>query len=190
VSKGSPTLFSTVIPPSFDRPEIEVRTSARRKKTGAAHWSGDNIVVVLPERVRGKERQRLIDELVNQLLNQRPHAVSGDAALEERAVVLADLYVDGVRPARVTWSAAQTRVWATCAPATREIRLSTSLRPCPEWVVDAVLVHELAHLIEADHTAAFWDIARRHPRQDESETFLAGYALGMGRRVSSADVGD
>ena len=54
--------------------------------------------------------------------------------------------------------------------------------------MDAVLVHELAHLIEADHTADFWEIARRHPRQDESETFLAGYALGMGRRVSSDDV--
>ena len=66
--------------------------------------------------------------------------------------------------------------------------MSSRLRQCPDWVIDAVLVHELAHLLEADHSAAFYEIANRHPRQDESALFLEGFALGLGLKVEDADV--
>ena len=48
-----------------------------------------------------------------------------------------------------------------------------------------MLVHELAHLHEADHSAAFHELADRHPRQEESAIFLDGYALGLGLAVES-----
>lgn len=175
-------------PPRFDRPEVEVRASTRRKKTGAAHWSGSRIVVQIPARLRGRERRVFVDELVERLLVQRPLAAGSDATLEERAGVLAEVYVDGVRPASVRWVTNQGGRWASCTPSTREIRVSSRLRQCPDWVIDAVLVHELAHLIEADHSAAFYEIANRHPRQGESALFLEGFALGLGLKVEDADV--
>ena len=46
----------TIEPPRFDRPEVEIRASSRRKKTGTAHWSGSRIVVQIPARIRGRER--------------------------------------------------------------------------------------------------------------------------------------
>jgi predicted metal-dependent hydrolase len=78
--------------------------------------------------------------------------------------------------------------WASCSPASREIRVSNRLRQCPEWVIDAVLVHELAHLQEADHSPLFYDIADRHPRQADSALFLEGYALGLGLHIEDGDV--
>ncbi|MBU6515030.1 MAG: M48 family metallopeptidase [Acidobacteriota bacterium] len=177
-----------VEPPRFDRPEVEVRASTKRKKTGAAHWSGSRIVVQIPARLKGKERSRFVDELVERLMSQRPQHTSGDASLEERARVLAELYVDGVEAASVRWVTNQRRRWASCSPASREIRVSSRLRQCPEWVIDAVLVHELAHLIEADHSPAFYELANRHPRQRECEMFLDGYALGLGLRIEDVDV--
>jgi hypothetical protein len=178
----------TVEPPRFDRPEVEVRASAKRKKTGTAHWSGSRIVVQIPARLRGRERARFVDELVERLLTQRPQNAAGDASLEERARVLAELYLDGVEAASVRWVANQRRRWASCSPASREIRVSSRLRQCPEWVIDAVLVHELAHLIEADHSAAFYDLANRHARQAECALFLDGFALGLGLRIEDTDV--
>ena len=175
-------------PPRFDRPEVEIRASSRRKKTGTAHWSGSRIVVQIPARLRGRERVAFVDDLVVRLLTQRPQSSAGDATLEERAVVLAELYNDGVLPSSVRWVNNQQARWASCSPASREIRVSSRLRQCPEWVIDAVLVHELAHLQEADHSTQFYAIADRHPRQVDSALFLEGYALGLGLRIEESDV--
>jgi predicted metal-dependent hydrolase len=171
----------SVEPPRFDRPEVEVRASAKRKKTGTAHWSGSRIVVQIPARLKGKERRGFVDELVERLMAQRPQNAAGDASLEERARVLSELYLDDVRAASVRWVANQRRRWASCSPASREIRVSSRLRQCPEWVIDAVLVHEL-------HSPAFYDLANRHPRQKDCELFLDGFALGLGLRIEDVDV--
>ncbi len=178
----------TIEPPRFDRPEVEIRASSRRKKTGTAHWSGSRIVVQIPARIRGRERAVFVDDLVVRLLTQRPQNAAGDASLEERAKVLAELYNDGVEPNSVRWVTNQQARWASCSPASREIRVSSRLRQCPEWLIDAVLVHELAHLQEADHSARFNEIADRHPRQADSALFLEGYALGLGLRIEEGDV--
>jgi len=190
MAKGAPSGKTEVViePPRFDRPEVEIRASSRRKKTGTAHWSGSRIVVQIPARLKGRERRAFVDDLVARLVNQRPQNTAGDASLEGRAAVLAELYNDGVTAASVRWVSNQRTRWASCSPATREIRVSSRLRQCPEWVIDAVLVHELAHLQEADHSTAFYEIAHRHPRQAESALFLDGFALGLGLRIEEGDV--
>jgi len=178
----------TIEAPRFDRPEVEIRASTRRKKTGTAHWSGSRIIVQIPARIKGRERAAFVDDLVERLMTQRPQNATGDASLEERARALAALYNDGVEPSSVRWVKNQRARWASCSPASREIRVSNRLRQCPEWVIDAVLVHELAHLQEADHSPRFNEIADRHPRQGESALFLEGYALGLGLRIEEGDV--
>ncbi len=190
MAKSSKTGDTTVLiePPRFDRPEVEIQSSARRKKTGTAHWSGSRIIVQIPANVRGKDRTMFVDELVERLLTQRPQVAAGDGMLEERARLLAAQYNDGVEPVSVRWVTNQQARWASCSPGTKEIRVSSRLRQCPEWVIDAVLVHELAHLQVADHSPAFYEIANRHPRQDDSELYLEGYALGLGLRIEEADV--
>jgi predicted metal-dependent hydrolase len=187
-SSSTPETQVTIEPPQFDRPEVEIRASSKRKKTGTAHWSGSRIVVQIPARVRGRERRAFVDELVERLLTQRPQNAAGDLALEERARTLAERYNDAVMPASVRWVNNQQARCASCSPASREIRVSSRLRQCPEWVIDAVLVHELAHLQEADHSVKFYEIANRHPRQNDSELYLDGYALGLGLRIEEGDV--
>jgi predicted metal-dependent hydrolase len=187
-SSSTPETQVTIEPPQFDRPEVEIRASSKRKKTGTAHWSGSRIVVQIPARVRGRERRAFVDELVERLLTQRPQNAAGDLALEERARTLAERYNDAVMPASVRWVNNQQARWASCSPASREIRVSSRLRQCPEWVIDAVLVHELAHLQEADHSVKFYEIANRHPRQNDSELYLDVYALGLGLRIEEGDV--
>ena len=184
--ESGPTV--TIEPPRFDRPEVEIRASSRRKKTGTAHWSGSRIVVQIPARIRGRERTTFVDDLVERLLTQRPQNAAGDVVLEERAIALAEIYNDAIMPSSVRWVKNQQARWASCSPASREIRISNRLRQCPQWVIDAVLVHELAHLQEVGHTAKFNEIANRYPRQDESAHFLEGYALGLGLRIEEGDV--
>jgi predicted metal-dependent hydrolase len=159
-------------------PPVEVRTSARRRKTASAFWQDGRVVVVLPERLSRAHKSELVDGLVRRVLAQRPHVTASDDDLERRAAALSARYLDGVRPRSIRWVSNQRRRWGSCTSGTREIRISDRLRVVPEWVLDAVIVHELAHLIEPAHNARFRRLAGRFPRMEEADTFLAGFTLG------------
>jgi Protein of unknown function DUF45 len=161
------------------RPDVVVRTSSRRRKTAAAFWEQGRIVVVVPAGVPRADRPELVDWLVGRVLAKRPGATATDDSLARRAAALADRYVEGVRPASIRWVTNQGKRWGSCSTQTREIRISHRLRVVPEWVLDATLVHELAHLLHPDHSAEFHAVADRHPRQHDALVFLEGYSLGL-----------
>ncbi len=104
---------------------------------------------------------------------------SDDKALEERSKHLADRYLGGVRATSIRWVGNQRKRWGSCNPGTGHIRISDRLRPVPSWVLDAVLVHELAHLVEASHSSRFRALTNRYPRMAEADTFLHGFTIGL-----------
>jgi predicted metal-dependent hydrolase len=165
--------------PTLFRPDVEVRVSKRRKKTAGAHWEGDRIVVVVPVHLQGTERDQMVESLSRRLARHRPHLHASDDHLEQRALELGRRYLDGVAPASIRWSTNQNKRWGSCTISTREIRISERLRVAPDWVLDAVIVHELAHLIEPNHSHRFNELERRYPRRSEADVFLEGYALGL-----------
>ena len=158
---------------------MEVRTSTRRKKTASGFWQDGRVVVLVPARLSKADRVELVEGLVERVLAQRPNVTTSDRALARRAARVADEYLGGVRPSSIRWVGNQQRRWASCSSHSGEIRISDRLRIVPDWVLDAVLVHELAHLIEPTHSARFHRLADRYPRTAEADTFLAGYTLGM-----------
>jgi predicted metal-dependent hydrolase len=165
--------------PTLFAPNIEVRVSKRRKKTAGAHWEGDRIVVVVPSHLRGPERDEMVESLARRLARHRPHLHASDDQLEQRAIALGRLYLDGVAPSSIRWSSTQNKRWGSCTIQTGEIRISERLRVAPSWVLDAVVVHELAHLIEPNHSARFNELERRYPRKGDADIFLEGYGLGL-----------
>ena len=60
----------------------------------------------------------------------------------------------GVHPKRIVYQATISR-WGACNKTTGVIKLSLYLLLLPEWCVEHVVVHELAHLIEANHGPRF-----------------------------------
>ena len=142
----------------------------------------------MPAHVRGAKRAELVDWLVDRAIAKQPRLRRSDEALAERAGLLADRYVEGARPSSIRWVTNQSKRWGSCTAQTGEVRLSHRLRAVPDWVLDAVIVHELAHLQEVGHTAKFNELAERYPRQLESALFLEGYALGLGLRIEEGDV--
>lgn len=161
-------------------PEVEIRVSTRRKKTSEAKWVGGRIVVSLPAHLKGDARDTTVAWLVERLVaKQRTRTIFGDDHLLTRATALSERYLLGTRPTSVRWVTNQHARWGSCSFHTGEIRLSHRLRPVPEWVLDSVLVHELAHLTHPNHSPAFHRLANRYPRHRESGIFLAGYGLGL-----------
>ena len=165
--------------PADGLPEIEVRASSRRTKTATAWWEGEVLVVAVPARVKGKEREELISWLVERSKRRRPASFISDPELLERARSLVDIYDLGVDVVGIRFVTNQRRRWGSCSTGSGHIRISDRLKVTPGWVLDAVLVHELAHLAVADHSAAFHELADRHPRQREASLYLEGFQAGL-----------
>lgn len=169
----------TTAPPSAPPPEVDVRPSTRRRKTAAARLEGGRIVVVVPAHWSARVRDRVVADLVGRIVRRSPSFAASDGDLSSRAADLSDRYLGGVRPTSVRWVSNQTTRWGSCTTATGAIRISDRLRAAPGWVLDAVLVHELVHLLEHDHSPRFRELEGAYPRRDEAETFLDGFALGL-----------
>lgn len=169
-----------------DAPDIEVRVSQRRRKTVAAYWEGDRIVIVFPQRVPKRERQAYVDELAAKLIAGRAKSRPTDAELHKRATYLSRTYLKSeAKPTSVVWSTRQHARWGSCTAAEGTIRISARLQGAPQYVIDAVLVHELAHLVFSDHSPDFYDLANRFPRQRDADLFLKGLSFGL--RSSTPD---
>lgn len=156
---------------------VEVRRSTRRRRTVSAYRDGDRTVVLIPARLSADEEQRWVGVMLDKLAAQESRRRPGDSELADRAVRLSGHYLDGrARPASVRWVTNQNTRWGSCTPAEGTIRLSHRLRGMPEYVIDYVLLHELAHLLVPGHGERFWRLLEAYPRTERARGYLEGVA--------------
>jgi predicted metal-dependent hydrolase len=157
---------------------VEVRRSARRRRTVTAYREQGRTIVLIPAAFSPAEERRWVAQMVAKLQTReerRRKSLGGDEDLMARAAALSVAHLDGLaEPAAVRWVDNQNRRWGSCTPADRTIRLSSRLRVMPEYVIDYVLVHELVHLIEPGHNERFWSLVARYPRAERARGFLEG----------------
>ncbi|MER5635753.1 YgjP-like metallopeptidase domain-containing protein [Kitasatospora sp. NPDC002227] len=156
---------------------VEVRRSARRSRTVSAYREGDRTIVLIPARMSAAEEQRWVARMLERLAAKESRRVLGDEALVARARELSQEYLGGRAVAgHVRWVTNQNSRWGSCTPSEGTIRLSHRLQGMPEYVVDYVLLHELAHLLVPDHGPAFWALLEAYPRTERARGYLDGVA--------------
>src|SRR5919112_1258544 len=125
-----------------ERPRVEVRRSARRRRTVSAYRAEDGtVVVLLPARLSRAEEQQWVEAMIARVQRSERRRRPSDEGLEKR---------------------------------------SAQLQGMPGWVVDYVLLHELAHLLESGHTPTFWRLVERYPKAERARGFLEGVAVASG----------
>jgi predicted metal-dependent hydrolase len=156
--------------------KVEVVRSARRRKTVQARQVGGVLRVSIPASMTVADEQHWVAEMVRRM--ERRAATEG-ADLGVRAAVLAERY-DLPRPTVIRWVNNQEGRWGSCTPADRTVRISSRLVGEPAWVLDYVIVHELAHLVVPRHDARFWKLVHRYPRADLARGFLIARSVDPG----------
>ena len=176
-----------------DGAPVIVRRSARRRRTVAAFWEDGNAVVAIPASFTKAQEREWVRRMLAKLKAKGERRGSGegrrrpssDAALAQHAALLSRTYLGGrAVPTSVRWVTNQNSRWGSATPADGTIRLSHKLRPMPQWVIDYVLLHELAHLLVAGHNAAFWRLLEAYPETDRAKAFLEGVSFAMSRGLS------
>lgn len=172
---------------------IEVRRSPRRRRTVSAYRDEGRTVVLIPARFSKAEERRWVADMIARLDARDGRARRGprasDAALASRARSLSgELFGGRATPASVRWVDNMTTRWGSCTPADGTIRISSRVRAMPTWVLDYVLVHELAHLIAPGHDRRFWALVDRYPRTERARGYLEGVAAAAHWQPSDDDV--
>jgi hypothetical protein len=158
---------------------VEVRRSARRTRTVSARLEDRRLIVSIPARMSRAEEAEWVDKMARRFEERaRRGRLNANGELERRAQQLNRRFFAG----RLTWEGIcyvtnQGRRYGSCSIASRTIRLSDRLAEMPVWVLDYVIVHELAHLMVPDHSPAFWRLVGRYPLTERARGYLI--AKGM-----------
>lgn len=177
------------------RQKVEVRRSTRRRSTVTAYRDGETLVVLIPAGMSRAEERHWVAEMERKLQRTETRRASpsrqSDGALLARCAQLSARYLDRTAlPVSVRWVPPMRTRWASCTPSDATIRVSERLRDVPSWVLDYVLVHELAHLREAGHNTRFWELVRRYPKTERAIGYLEGLSAAAGWGISELDTED
>jgi predicted metal-dependent hydrolase len=148
--------------------DVRVVRSRKRTRTSSARLVGQTLEIRLPAWMSAADEAHWVAEWTRRF---RRKLSTDRIDLAERAATLAGRH-DLPRPTSVRWVDDMRTRWGSCTPSTGAIRLSSALAPFPDWVVDYVIVHELAHLREAGHTTEFWRLVARYPRAERARGYL------------------
>ena len=164
--------------------QVEVIRSRRRRKTVQAQLVDGVLRIAIPDHLTDEEEEHWITEMQARFKGRHdPDSID----LASRARRLATRY--GLpRPTEITWSDRQKTLWGSCSIDSGRVRISRRIARFPRWVLDYVIIHELAHLVEPDHGPAFWELVNRYKMAERARGYLI--AKGDAAGVTHPDADD
>ena len=135
------------------------------RKSHGGKIEGTNIYLKLSNKDKEQNKNRAVKQLLSRLVSH-----SFLPFIKKRVFALNDQYFKKpITDVRLKYNATN---WGSCS-SKGNVNLSSRLLFAPLDVIDYVIVHELAHLIEMNHSARFWSIVSNvMPDYKEKERWL------------------
>lgn len=135
------------------------------RKTHGAKLEGDTIYLKMSQLEKGAALQKSIKQLLSRVIAQ-----DFLPSIKKRVNAINQKYFkNDVKSVRLKYNQSN---WGSCS-SKGNINLSTKLLFAPDDVIDYVIIHELAHFIEMNHSPRFWAIvAKVMPNYEEKEQWL------------------
>ena len=133
-----------------------------------ARESNGVVRVSIPASMSRAEEEHWVSVMVNRFARRAEAAVID---LDARAKALAAQYSLPV-PKAIRWVDNQRTLWGSCTPGDGSVRISSAVASYPGWVLDYVILHELAHFVVPGHGPAFWELVNRYPKTERARGYL------------------
>jgi hypothetical protein len=153
-------------------PPVRILATRRRRRTVAARLRSGVLEIMVPDSMPVAERRRWAEVMRERLERRMRLSAPTDERLEQRARALnAQLFNGRLRWRSIGFSEMASQ-WASCAYVTGEIRVAARAKGLPDWVLDYLLVHEMAHLEHSDHGPGFWELVNRYRLTERARGYL------------------
>ena len=155
-----------------ERPPVRVITSRKRRRTVTARMRAGVLELLVPSTMPHSEREHWAEVMSRRLARRAERARPSDQGLQERARGLNERHFEG----RLRWAsigfAEMDHLWGSCTFTAGAIRIARRAGSLPVWVLDYLLMHELAHLVHSDHGRAFHELENRYPLAERAKGYL------------------
>lgn len=153
--------------------EVRIIRSPRRKKTFSARMVGGVLVVRSPQKVSPGELEKVVSSFKERAGRKREGGIPDSGRLKKRAEILNHRYFSGaLKIESLKYVDNQKKRFGSCSCKKGVIRISSRVAKFPLYVRDYLLVHELAHLLKANHSRKFWSLVSRFPKTERARGYL------------------
>jgi len=118
------------------------------------------------------EREHWAEVMSRRLARRAERSRPSDERLLERARMLNERHFEGALRWTSIGFADMERLWGSCTFTACAIRIAHRAASLPEWVLDYLVMHELAHLVHSDHGPAFHELENRYPFAERAKGYL------------------
>lgn len=154
------------------RPPVRIVATRRRRRTVSARLRSGVLELLVPSWMSAAERERWAESMRVRIERRMRRSVPSDERLGRRARVLNERHFGG----RLRWTsigfADMSARWGSCSFTDGAIRIASRAARLPDWVLDYLVVHELAHLEQSDHGPAFHELENRYPLTERAKGYL------------------
>lgn len=150
--------------------ELNLNIKYQNRKTGRGDYNPktESIQLIIPNDVKGADKNKMIKQLLSRVSAQifLPEVTKRVFEINDKC------FHKEIKSVNLKYNSSN---WGSCSSA-KNVNLSTRLLFAPKDVIDYVIIHELAHLYEMNHSKKFWDIVSQvMPDYKEKEKWLSEY---------------
>jgi predicted metal-dependent hydrolase len=151
---------------------VRIIASRKRRRTVAARLRSGVLELLVPASMPHLEREHWAEVMTRRLERKAERSRPTDERLDQRARNLNERHFGG----RLRWKsigfAEMERLWGSCTFTEGHIRIARRAASLPDWVLDYLLMHELAHLVHSDHGPDFHEVEHRYALTERAKGYL------------------
>lgn len=166
---------------------ITVQIQPDRRLRKSVRWTRNEeggIILRVPYRTSRQSIGHILEEITRQLKRQRKRRGRTDDDLQTRADYINRKCFKGeIEWASIRWTTNMQNRLGSCTnggSTDGHIRISERIRSWPQWVIDYVIAHELAHRRHSHHGPEFWAYLRAaYPQTERALGFIQGVGFAQ-----------